>query len=60
MSDQKHFVWGPSQQEAFVNLKQKLINAPMLHHSDLIITFCLATDTLSRVPSPSFQSTEQQ
>ena len=39
------FVWGPSQQEAFEGMKDKLCNAPVLTYPNLNLPFILTTDS---------------
>jgi hypothetical protein len=41
--DQK-FMWGPSQQEAFEEMKHKLCNTPVLAYPNFELPFILATD----------------
>jgi hypothetical protein len=40
----QEFVWGPSQQEAFENLKIKLCTTPVLAHLNFDLPFILTTD----------------
>ena len=51
----QEFVWGPSQQEAFENLKTKLCTTPVLAYPNFDLPFILTTDA-SKVAVAAFLS----
>jgi hypothetical protein len=44
MTDNRDYIWGPEQERAFQQLKQAIINAPLLHYPKLNETFSVSTD----------------